>query len=48
MNHDIPSIIADALKADAFGLTTPKTLERQTEAVLQALDHHGYTITPKD
>lgn len=46
MNPTISSfeVITSALRSDAFGMTTPKTLERQANAIIDALDYWGYTI----
>jgi hypothetical protein len=45
---DAADVIANALTEQAFGLTTPKAVARQINAIFAALHANGLTITRKE
>ena len=45
---DAADVIANALTEQALGLTTPKTVNRQIQAIFAGLHANGLTITRKE
>ncbi len=46
--EDAADVMANALTNEAFGLTTPKTVARQIQAIFAGLHANGLTITRKE
>jgi hypothetical protein len=46
--EEASDIMANALTEEAFGLTTPKAVARQINAIMVGLHRQGLTITRKE